>query len=117
MTDDLKDRLQRLSQRIAERPSAFEQLERARDRRAFRRRVGAGALAAVIAVAGTLTALRALPGDDRLHLSNEADPPTTLTIWPEDPVHAGFGDPRDVQAALDSGDGSHAWRTDPRQVA
>lgn len=116
MTDDLKDRLRRLSQRVAEHPSAFERLERARDRRAFRRRMGAGALAGAIAVAGTLAALRALPGDDRLPLAN-GNVPTTLTIWPEDPVHAGHGDPREVQAALDAGDQSLAWRTDPRQVA
>jgi hypothetical protein len=115
MTDDLKDRLQRLSQRAAERPSAFDQLERARGRRAFRRRIGAGVLAGVIAVAGTLTALRAFPGDDRLPLST-GNAPTTLTIWPEDPIHAGYGDPREVQAALDAGDESHAWRTDPRRV-
>lgn len=116
MTDDLKDRLQRLSQRVPERPSAFEQLGSARDRRAFRRRMGAGVLAGVIAVAGTLMALRALPGDDRLPLAN-GNAPTTLTIWPEDPVHAGHGDAREVQAALDAGDQTHAWRTDPRQVA
>ena len=40
-----------------------------------------------------------------------------MTIWPEDPVHAGYGDPREVQTALDAGDESHGWRTDPRQVA
>jgi streptogramin lyase len=50
---DLRDRLERLGERVAPTPDAWDRLDRARQRHERRRRMTAGLLAAVVAVAGT----------------------------------------------------------------
>ncbi len=56
---DLRSRLKRLGNRVVPAPDAFERLERARRRRQRNRRLASGVVAFVVAIAGSLAALRA----------------------------------------------------------
>ena len=56
---DLRNRLERLSDRVRVAPDAFERLERARTRRERNRRIAAGSVALLVALAGTVTAFAA----------------------------------------------------------
>ena len=56
---DLRKRLERRSDRVRVAPDAFERLERARRRRERNRRLSAGTVALVVAIAGTVTAFAA----------------------------------------------------------
>src|SRR5262245_18108714 len=56
---DLRNRLERLSDRANVAPDAFERLERTRRRRDRNRRIAAGAVALLVAVAGTVAAFTA----------------------------------------------------------
>jgi hypothetical protein len=118
MTDDLKQRLERLADRAGDGPVGLEGLRAARSRKARNQRVGAGLLAVVVAVAGTVTAMTAFRDrvDDPTVPSGAAwTPPEVLTVWPENPVRGET--PESVQAAVDAGDESLAWRLDPEKVA
>jgi hypothetical protein len=56
---DLRSRLERLGDRVRSAPDAFERLERSRRRRDRNRRITAGAVALLVAVAGTVAAYAA----------------------------------------------------------
>src|SRR5262245_22781723 len=56
---ELRNRLQRIGDRARVAPDAFERLERARRRRERNRRIAAGTVALVVAIAGTVTAFAA----------------------------------------------------------
>jgi hypothetical protein len=124
MTDDLRNRLDHLARRADEiaRPDALDRLDRARHRRNRSRKVGALIVAMLIAIGGAATALITFDGDDASRVAGDpsatADPwtpPDVLTVWPENPVRG--PSPEQVQAAMDAGDESMAWRSDARTVA
>lgn len=116
MTEQLRDGLERLAERVTDRPGAFEDLHRARERRNRRQARGALALGLAIAVLGTLTAFVAFRSD-AVPVADGGDstpappaatdpwqPAEALTIWPANPVSDGDGM-------------SGAWQEDPKNVA
>lgn len=118
MTDDLRQRLERLADRAGDGPGGFEGLRAARARKVRRQRLGAGLLAVAVAVAGTVTAMTAFRDrvdDPTVPVEQVWTPPEVLTVWPENPVRGESSE--DVQAAVDAGDESLAWRLDPERVA
>lgn len=133
--DELKPELDRLADRAGDpaRSSggaeALEQLHVARDRRNRRRRLTAGVLAIVVAVAGTLTVVTAFrgTGDDGVVASATPTPsasgpaawvpPSVPYLWPENWARDANTVLEQVQAKVDAGQGDLRWRTDPREVA
>src|SRR5262245_55197129 len=113
---DLRDELGRLADFVGE-PGAFDDLERSRQRRERRRR--AGGLAAGLAVIAVAALFLATTFDGRpVATPQGAAPPdgpaATPTVWPESAIHG--DDAARVQAAVDAGDSTLQWRTDPEQV-
>jgi hypothetical protein len=112
---DLREDLGRLADFVGE-PATLHDLETARRRRERRRRTsGLVAGLAVMVAAGVFlaTTLRDRP----VPTPGDPGPATTgsaTTVWPENAVNGASAD--DVQAALDDGDDSLRWRTDPQKV-
>jgi hypothetical protein len=74
---DLQSRLERIGERVRVAPDAFERLERARGRHERNRRITAGVVASLVAVAGSFIAFRAFRSGDGVRTagsggSNEA---------------------------------------------
>ena len=108
---ELRDRLERLGDRAPSVPDAFERLERARRRRDRNRRITAGAVALLVAIAGSLAAFTAFTGSEpRVAGSGDHG---FVSIWPE----STYEDALAVQQLVDAGDPSLAWRLDPRETA
>jgi hypothetical protein len=61
---DLRSRLERIGDRVRVAPDAFERLERARRRRERNRRITAGTVALLVAIAGTIAAYTAFRTND-----------------------------------------------------
>ena len=117
---DLRPRLQRLGERAEVAPDAFERLERARRRHERNRRITAGAVAVLVAVAGTLIAFSAFRGGDGVRIignggSNEAPsdvaefscdasgsiwPSSTLVAAQPDGVHVAISNSGDTQVSF-----------------
>ncbi len=115
---ELKQRMDALADRAAGEPVGLAGLHEARKRKARRQRLGAGLVALGVAVAGTFTAMTAFRDrvdDPTVPVEQAWAAPEVLTVWPENPVRG--ESPEDVQAAVDAGDESLAWRLDPREVA
>ena len=127
MRDDLKFRLDRLADRGPSDRSAdaFDRLHAARARRSRTRRLTAGALALVVALAGTTTVIvafdRETSGGPAGEPTPSADPPwaaaDVLTVWPENPVRSHVTDPAMIQGFVDRGDDQLQWRLDPEAVS
>lgn len=125
MTDDLRNRLERLAQRADEAPDpdAFDRLEGARRRRVASRRIGALTVAIALAIFGTATAMAAFDDDGHIVADDPSPtgapgwmPPDVLTVWPENPVTAHVTDPQAIQRWVDRGDAELQWRKDPQEV-
>jgi hypothetical protein len=112
---DLREDLERLADFVGE-PRAFLDLERSRRRRERRRRAeGLVAGLAVIVVAALFVATT-FDGQPVATPQGTVDtlPTATPTVWPENAINGDAA--ARVQAAVDSGDGTLQWRTDPREV-
>lgn len=127
MTPDLKTRFDRLADRTTPRDgdAALERLRDLRARRVRARRITAGSLALVVAVAGTAVAIAAFGRDPDSTRSVDQPTPTVvptwatsdvLTIWPENPVRSHVTDPGMIQRSVDRGDEQLRWRLDPEEV-
>jgi len=128
MTDDLRNRLDQLSDRVPEAPSssdAFDRLDRGRHRRNRSRKIGAIVVALLVAVGGTATAVIAFDDDGRSRVAGDPSPTPTLdawspsgvlTLWPENPIRAHVADPTSIQRLVAGGDEQLQWRTDHEQV-
>jgi hypothetical protein len=117
--DDLRERLDRLSDRMTDGRDAIERLEAARRHRERRRRIEAGALALVVAVGGTFAAVSAIKSGPDTSANGTAvgyEPPAVPYLWPENWARAGT-QPQEVQQKVDAGDPSLQWRLDPKEVA
>jgi hypothetical protein len=109
---DLRSRLERIGGRVAPAPDAYERLERSRRRRERNRRITAGVVALVVAVAGSVAAVTAFRGSDGA-APGEAGPDAFAGIWPE----TTYEDAQAVQEAADAGDPSLGWRLDAGETA
>ena len=113
---DLHEDLERLADFVGE-PRTFVDLERSRRRRERRRRTeGLVAGLAVIALAALflVTTFDGRPVASPQDTAPPSGPTGTPTVWPENAIN---GDAATrVQAAVDSGDGTLQWRTDPKEV-
>jgi hypothetical protein len=109
---DLRPRLERLGERAKAAPDAFEQLERARRRHERNRRITAGVVALLVAVAGSFAAFSAFRegGGQTIGGGGGLD---FFALWPEQ-TEAGL---TAAQEAVDRGDPDLAWRSDPIEVA
>ena len=129
MRDDLKFRLDRLAERATPPggSDALDRLQTARARRSRSRRITAGALALVIAMAGTATVITAFDRDPTGGVADDPSPSASatpawaaadvLTVWPENPVRSHVTDPAMIQGYVDRGDDQLQWRLDPEEVA
>jgi hypothetical protein len=116
--DDLHERLDRLAGRTTDERDAFERLGVARRRRDRRRRIGAGALALVIATGGTFAAVSAIRSGPSTNVTSAGYELSAVPyLWPENWARTDSPTPQDVQAEVDAGDNSLRWRTDPEEVA
>ena len=83
MTDmDVKDRLNRIADRVADRQPSLRELERARSRRTARRRIGAGVVGLAVAVGGLLGVWTWASSDQSSQTVEAADPtvPAVLEV-------------------------------------
>src|SRR5262245_2197 len=108
---ELRDRLERLGERAPSPPDAFERLERARRRRERNRRITAGAVALLVAIAGSVAAFTAFTGSEPQAAGSGDD--GFVAIWPE----STYEDALQVQDLVDAGDPSVAWRLDAQETA
>jgi len=125
MTDDVRNRLERLADRVVtdRDDDPIARLDGGRRRRATNRRMGAVAVALAVALAGTATAMAAFDDDDHIVAVDPQPtgapdwmPPDVLTVWPENPVTAHITDPQTIQRWVDRGDAELQWRKDPEEV-
>lgn len=108
---ELRDRLERLGERAPSAPDAFERLERARRRRERNRRITAGAVALLVAIAGSVAAFTAFTGSEpRMAGSGDHG---FVAIWPE----STYEDALEVQASVDAGAQENQWRASPYETA
>jgi hypothetical protein len=110
---DLRSGLERLGDRVRVAPDAFERLERARRRRERNRRIMAGAVALLVAIAGSVAAFTAFRTNDGGQPIAGADQNGFFALWPEQTAEGLAA----AQAAVDAGDPDFAWRSDPSEVA
>lgn len=108
---ELRTRLERLGERVAAPPDAFERLERVRRRREHNRRISAGVVALLIAVAGSIAAFSAFRGSDGTTVGGDQD--GFFALWPEQTA-TGLAV---AQERVDSGDAGFVWRSDPIEIA
>ncbi len=109
MMSDLREFLERVGERVAPRPDAFERLVRARRRRERNRRIAAAALALVVGAAGAGGVVGAFRGAQRMAIGGEGRG-TYRGIWPE----RTWDDAEAAQTRVDAGE--DAWRLQPASV-
>ena len=110
---DLRNRLERLGDRADVAPDAFERLERARKRRERNRRIAAGAVALLVAIAGTVAAYAAFRTTDDGRTVAGGGQDGFFALWPESTLEAAVA----AQRAVDDGDSSLTWRLNPLETA
>jgi hypothetical protein len=118
MGEELRDRLDRLADRSGDGdPGAYDRWDHARERRQRTRRLGAGVLAFVVAIAGIGGAWFALGrgGDEPA----QVPPPAAvsqgpMSVWPENPLTPPDSFTNLQRAALHQQ--KYAWRLDPVEV-
>jgi hypothetical protein len=108
---ELRERLERLGERVPSAPDAFERLERSRHRRERNRRITAGAVALLVAIAGSVAAFAAFTGSEPQVGGGPED--GFVAIWPE----ATYEDAIEVQASVDAGGQEIQWRASPYETA
>lgn len=108
---DLRTRLERMGERARPAPDAFDRLARARRRRDRNRRIEAGIVAAVVAVAGSFAAFTAFrDGGARTAGGGEGG---FYALWPESTLEQ----TEEEQQRVASGDPDVQWRLDPEATA
>jgi hypothetical protein len=105
---DLRSTLERVAEGIHPGNDAFDLLTRRRDRRHRNRRIGAAALAIVVAVGGTIGAFAAFRGSTAPTLASGRDR-IALSLWPRASML------RTDQVTVDQG--QEQWRLIPDRVA
>ena len=110
--DDLRTELERLGERARPRSDAFERLGRRRRRVERNRRIAAGAVALLVAVAGSLAAF-AVFRDSETRIAGEGGAESFRAIWPETSYEEALA----VQEAVVAGDPNLAWRLDAGETA
>ena len=110
---DLHARLERIGDRVRVAPDSFERLERARRRRERDRRITAGAVALLVAIAGTAAAYTAFRTNDGGQTIGGGGQDGFFALWPEQTAEGLAA----AQAAVDAGDPDFAWRSEPSEVA
>jgi hypothetical protein len=110
---DLRTRLEQIAGRARVAPDAFEQLERARRRHERDRRITAGTVALLVAVAGSFAAFNAFRTGGGGQTIGAPGGSGFLALWPEQ-TEAGLAA---AQEAVDRGDPGLDWRSDPIEVA
>jgi hypothetical protein len=108
---ELRERLERIGERVPPAPDAFERLERARRRRERNRRITAGALALLVAIAGSVAAFAAFSGSEPQVAGSGDD--GFVAIWPE----STYEEAVEVQASVDAGAQENQWRASPYETA
>jgi hypothetical protein len=109
---DLRTRLERIGDRIDARQDAFERLDRARRRRERIRRIEAGVVALLVAVAGSLTAVVAFRDSEPAPEGNVEE--GFFALWPEKTYTEALAGQKAVDRDLS---GQLAWRLDPIATA
>jgi hypothetical protein len=110
---DLRSRLERIGERVRIAPDAFERLERARRRHERNRRIAAGVVALLVAIAGSLVAFSAFRAGSGVQPGGGGRSEGFFALWPEQTADGLAA----AQEAVDQGDPDLAWRADPRQIA
>jgi hypothetical protein len=108
---DLRTNLERLGERASPGQDAFERLERRRRRKERNRRIGAGVLALVLVVGGSLAAFNAFRDADGPTLGG-GGPEAFFALWPEQ-TEAGL---TAAQEGVEAGDPELQWRLDPTET-
>ncbi len=109
---DLRTELERLGERARPRSDAFERLERRRRRTERNRRIAAGTVALLVAIAGSIAAFTVFR-DTQARVAGEGGAGSFGAIWPESSYEEAFA----VQEAADAGDANMAWRLDAGETA
>jgi hypothetical protein len=110
---DLRSRLERIGERVRVAPDAFERLDRARRRRERNRRITAGAVALLVAIAGTVAAFTAFRTSDGGQPIADGGQDGFFALWPEQTAEGLAA----AQAAVDADDPDLGWRSDPNEIA
>lgn len=108
---DLRQGLEQLGERVEVAPDAFERLERARRRHERNRRITAGVVAMLVAIAGSLVAFSAFRGGSGVQPGGGGS--GFFALWPEQ-TSEGLAA---AQEGVDEGDPDLAWRADPMKIA
>ncbi len=120
---ELRERLERFSERVPLNSDAWARLERARRRHERRRRVAALIVAGVVAVAGIFVAVSAFGPPSSSKVGGTTTRKTTagfLSLWPQGSVDLGsasLGEAEARQEQADDGDPSAMWQLSPEVVA
>ncbi len=108
---ELRSRLERLGERVSSTADAFERLERARRRRERNRRITAGAVALLVAIAGSVAAFTAFrTGDDEQTIGGGRDLPAAS--GPSSPTAPAVSEPSEPPSAWEALCVSARARTD-----
>jgi hypothetical protein len=110
---DLRSRLERIGDRTRIAPDAFERLERARRRRDRNRRITAGTVALLVAIAGSVAAFTAFRSNDGGRAVGGGGQAEFFALWPESTYDAALA----AQDSVAAGDPSRAWRLDALETA
>ncbi len=110
---DLRNRMERLGDRALAELGAFERLERRRTRKVRNRKIGAGVLALVLTLGGSVAAFSAFRSGDEPTIGGVEADDGFYALWPEQ-TEAGLAA---AQERVDGGDEGFAWRSDPIEVA
>jgi hypothetical protein len=111
--DDLRSRLERLGRRAQPSSDAFERLTRTRLRRERKRRIVAGGVALLVALAGSIGVFALVDDDSRVGGVGGSNGDGFFALWP-DQTAEGLAAAAERVAA---GDPGSAWRTDPIETA
>jgi hypothetical protein len=107
---DLRTRLERLGNRARPAPDAFAKLDRARRHRDRNRRIAAGTVALLLALAGSIFAISAFRGgESRIAGGDEG----FFALWPQSTLDSAIA----AQQAVEAGDPDLQWQLDPQDVA
>jgi hypothetical protein len=109
---DLRTGLERIAERAKASPDAFERLERARRRYERNRRITAGGVALLVAVAGSFAAFTAFRTESSGQTIGSGGS-GFFSLWPEQTEEGLTA----AQEAVDRADPDLAWRSDPIEVA
>lgn len=110
---DFHERLDRASRGASPRPDALDRLRDRLHRHERRQRVTATVVGLTITVMLVGGGFALLNGRDDVRPGGTGTQPMYLGLWPERTL----AEAQQVQSAVDSGDQTESWRTDPEEVA